>query len=163
MAEMQLYAWWAVAAILVIVGLAGTVLPALPGVPFVFGGLLIAAWIGDFQRIGWPTLTVLALLTMLAIAADFAASMLGAKSVGASKQALIGAVIGSILGLFFGLIGVFIFPFIGAVAGEYMARGQLGQASKVGLATWLGILLGSIAKLSLAIAMVAIFVFAYWW
>lgn len=163
MAEMQLYAWWAVAAILVIVGLVGTVLPALPGVPFVFGGLLIAAWIGDFQRIGWPTLIVLALLTMLAIAADFAASMLGAKSVGASKQALIGAVIGSILGLFFGLIGVFIFPFIGAVAGEYMARGKLGQASKVGLATWLGILLGSIAKLSLAIAMVAIFVFAYWW
>ena len=139
----------------------GTILPALPGVPFVFLGLLVAAWIGDFQRIGWPTLTILALLTALAIAAEFVASLLGAKRAGASKLALVGAAIGSIVGLFFGLIGILVFPFIGAVFGELLARERLGQAAKVGFATWLGMLLGVLAKLSLAITMLGVFVIAY--
>lgn len=152
---------WVLAATLVVVGIAGTILPALPGVPFVFLGLLVAAWIGDFQRIGWPTLTILALLTALAIAAEFVASLLGAKRAGASKLALVGAAIGSIVGLFFGLIGILVFPFIGAVFGELLARERLGQAAKVGFATWLGMLLGVLAKLSLAITMLGVFVIAY--
>ena len=152
---------WALAGLLVIVGLAGTILPALPGVPLVFTGLLVAAWIGDFQKIGWPTLTVLALLTALAIAADVVATLLGAKRAGASKLALLGAAIGSIVGLFFGLIGIFVFPFIGAIAGELIARQRLGQAAKVGFATWLGLLIGALAKLSLAITMIGVFVIAY--
>ena len=152
---------WVLAATLVVVGIAGTILPALPGVPFVFLGLLVAAWIGDFQRIGWPTLTILALLTALAIAAEFVASLLGAKRAGASKLALVGAAIGSIVGLFFGLIGILVFPFIGAVFGELLARERLGQAAKVGFATWLGMLLGVLAKLSLAITMIGVFVIAY--
>ena len=90
------YLLWALSAILVLVGLVGTILPALPGVPFVFGGLLIAAWIDNFQRIGWPTLTILAVLTALAIAADLLATVVGAKRAGASKLALAGAAIGSI-------------------------------------------------------------------
>lgn len=152
---------WALVGLLVIVGLAGTILPALPGVPFVFMGLLVAAWIGDFQKIGWPTLTLLALLTALAIAADVVATLLGAKRAGASKLALLGAAIGSIVGLFFGLIGIFVFPFIGAIAGELIARQRLGQAAKVGFATWLGLLIGALAKLSLAITMIGVFVIAY--
>ena len=152
---------WMLAATLVVVGIAGTILPALPGVPFVFLGLLVAAWIGDFQRIGWPTLTILALLTALAIAAEFVASLLGAKRAGASKLALVGAAIGSIVGLFFGLIGILVFPFIGAVFGELLARERLGQAAKVGFATWLGMLLGVLAKLSLAITMLGVFIIAY--
>ena len=152
---------WALAGLLVLVGLAGTILPALPGVPFVFMGLLIAAWIGGFQRIGWPTLTILAVLTALAIAADLVATLLGAKRAGASRLALLGAAIGSIAGLFFGLIGIFVFPFIGAVIGELMTRQRLDQAAKVGFATWLGMLIGALAKLSLAITMLGVFVIAY--
>lgn len=152
---------WALAGVLVVVGLAGTILPVLPGVPFVFGGLLIAAWIGDFQKIGWPTLTILAVLTALAVAADLVATLLGAKRAGASKLALLGAAIGSIVGLFFGLIGIFVFPFIGAVIGEVIARQRLNQAAKVGFATWLGMLIGALAKLSLAITMIGVFVVSY--
>lgn len=161
MAGVETSLLWFFAAVLVVVGLIGTIIPTLPGVPFVFGGLLLAAWIGDFQRIGWPTLLILGLLTLLAMAADFAATLLGVKHAGASRLALVGAAIGSVVGLFFGLVGIFVFPFIGAVLGEYLERGKMGQAGKVGLATWLGIILGSIAKLALAIAMVAIFAFAY--
>ena len=152
---------WIVAAVLVVIGLAGTILPALPGVPLVFVGLIIAAWIGDFQKIGWPTLTILAVLTALAIAADFIATLLGAKRAGASKLALAGAAIGSIVGLFFGLLGIFVFPFVGAVVGELIARQRLNQAARVGVATWLGMLLGALAKLSLAITMLGVFFISY--
>ena len=152
---------WALAAILVVVGLAGTILPALPGVPFVFMGLLIAAWIGDFQRIGWPTLIILAVLTALAIAADLVAAMFGAQRAGASRLALLGAAIGSVVGLFFGLIGIFVLPFIGAVIGELIARQRLAQAARVGFATWLGMLIGALAKLSLAITMLGVFAISY--
>lgn len=152
---------WVLAGALVVVGLAGTILPALPGVPLIFMGLFIAAWIGDFQKIGWPTLTILALLTALAVAADLVATLFGAKRAGASKLALLGAAIGSIVGLFFGLIGILVFPFVGAVVGELVARQRLDQAARVGLATWLGILFGALAKLSLAITMLGIFLIAY--
>lgn len=152
---------WLLAAVLVLVGLAGTLLPALPGVPFVFGGLLVAAWLGDFQRIGWPTLSLLAVLTAFAILVDLFASVLGAQKVGASKLALLGAAVGGVAGIFFGLVGIFIFPFVGAVIGEFIARREMGQAAKVGFATWLGLLFGALAKLGLALTMIGVFVIAY--
>jgi len=161
MSATAIYLLWALAAILVLVGLAGTLLPALPGVPLVFMGLLIAAWLENFQRIGWPTLIVLALLTAAAIAVDLLASLLGAQRVGASKLALLGAAIGSVAGLFFGLAGIFIFPFAGAVIGELIARQEMGQATRVGIATWLGLLFGAVAKLALALTMIGVFVVAY--
>ena len=152
---------WVLAGILVLVGLAGTLLPVLPGVPLVFMGLLVAAWIENFQRIGWPTLTVLAVLTAIAIAVDIIATLLGATRVGASRLALLGAAIGSVVGLFFGLVGIFIFPFVGAVIGELIARKEMRQAAKVGVATWLGLLFGALAKLALALTMIGVFVVAY--
>jgi hypothetical protein len=162
MSGTEIYLLWALAGILVLVGLAGTLLPALPGVPLVFFGLLVAAWIGNFQRIGWPTLTLLAVLTALAIGVDLLASLLGARRVGASRLALLGAAIGSVIGLFSGLVGIFIFPFVGAVIGELIARKEMGQAAKVGAATWLGLMFGVLAKLALALTMIGVFVAVYW-
>jgi len=150
-----------IAVVLVIVGLAGTVVPLLPGIAFVFGGLLLAAWADDFQRVGALTLTILGLLTALAIAADLLASALGAKRMGASPRAIVGATLGAILGLFFGLPGLVLGPFIGAVAGELSANRQLLHAGRAGLGTWLGLLLGSIAKLTLAFLMVGVFATAW--
>jgi uncharacterized protein len=155
---------WILAITMIIVGLAGTLLPVIPGVGLVFAGLLTAAWIDGFQRVGVTTLVVLGLITAIAMAIDFIAGVLGAKKMGASKLALIGAAIGAVIGLFMGLIGVFIGPFIGAVIGELIHRGKLeeaGAAAKVGLGTWLGILFGTLAKLALAMLMVGLFVLSY--
>lgn len=163
MAGSEIYLLWAAVAVLVLIGLAGTLLPVLPGVPFVFLGLLLAAWIDHFQRIGWPTLTILGVLTACAIGVDLLASLFGAKRVGASKLALLGAIAGSVVGLFFGLVGIFIFPFMGAVIGELIARKEMGQAAKVGIATWLGLLFGALAKLALALTMIGVFALAYFW
>ncbi|HEX4943631.1 MAG TPA: DUF456 family protein [Usitatibacteraceae bacterium] len=150
-----------VAVVLVIVGLAGTVLPLLPGVPLVFGGLLVAAWADGFQRVGAITLVVLGVLTALAVAADLLASALGAKRMGASPRAVAGATVGAVIGIFFGLPGLVLGPFVGAVAGELSANRQLLHAGRAGLGTWIGLLLGSIAKLTLAFLMVGVFATAW--
>jgi len=161
MAPMDTLAIQIVAALLVIVGLAGTLLPILPGVPFVFAGLLLAAWADGFQRVGTVTLVILGGLTLLAVAADFAASAFGAKKLGASPRAVAGAAVGAVVGIFFGLPGLVIGPFLGAVAGELSARRALTDAGKAGLGTWLGLLLGSVAKLTLAFLMVGVYATAW--
>lgn len=155
------YLLWILAGTLVLIGFAGTILPALPGVPLVFGGLFLAAYIGNFEKIGWLTLTILGLFTALALVADFVATLFGAKRAGASKLALLGAGIGSILGIFSGLWGLLVFPFLGAVAGELLARQKFGQAGRVGLATWLGMMIGTLAKLAIALTMIGVFIVAY--
>lgn len=154
-------------AILVLIGLAGIVLPALPGLPLVFAGMVLAAWAEHFTRIGIGTLVALGVLTLLSVAVDFWAAALGAKRVGASRLAIAGAIIGTVAGLFFGIVGVFIGPFCGAVAGELMHGRRLdpaaiGQATKVGVGTWLGIVFGIALKLTLALAMLALFAWAWW-
>jgi uncharacterized protein YqgC (DUF456 family) len=158
--------YYVLAVIMMVVGIAGTVLPALPGLPLVFAGMLLAAWAGDFQQVGgWP-MAALAVLTLLSLGIDFMATALGAKRVGASKTALIGAVLGTFAGLLFGIVGVFIGPFVGALLGELIwLRGvggqQLGQATKVGLGTWLGIVVGTVLKLGVAFVMVGLFAIAW--
>ena len=153
--------YYALAVILVLVGIAGVILPALPGLPLVFVGMLLAAWAGDFRQIGWVTLVVLGLLTLLSIAADLFATMVGAQRIGASKKALFGTVIGTFAGLFFMPVGLLAGPFVGALLGELWHSREIGQAAKVGLGTWLGILLGTVLKLGLAFAMLGLFAFAW--
>jgi uncharacterized protein YqgC (DUF456 family) len=127
----------------------------------VFGGLLLAAWAEGFVKVGtWP-LVAIGLLAALSLAIDFIATLLGAKKAGASPQALIGATIGGIIGIFFGIPGLLLGPFIGAVAGEFYARRHLGQAGKVGVGTWLGLVFGAIAKIVVGFLMIAIFFAAY--
>ena len=113
-----------------------------------------------FTRVGTGTLTVIAVLAVLAWVLDYVAGLLGAKKAGASRQALVGAAIGTVVGLFMGLIGVLFMPLVGAAIGEYMARKNEAQALKVGVATWLGIMVGLIAKVVIAFVMIGIFVFA---
>lgn len=149
------------AIVLVIIGLAGTVLPALPGVPLIFGGLLLIAYQDGFNKVGVITLVILGLLAIVAVAIDYVAAFFGAKRVGASRLALIGATVGTLLGLFFGFLGLIVGPFVGAAAGEFIARRDAFQAGKVGLATWLGIVIGVAAKLGIAFLMIGIFVTKY--
>ncbi|MGV8922156.1 MAG: DUF456 domain-containing protein [Thermomonas sp.] len=159
--------YYLIAAVLVLVGLIGTVLPALPGLPLVFTGMLLAAWAGGFEQVGIPMLVVLGMLTLVSLAVDFWATALGAKRVGASRKAIIGAVIGTFAGLFFGPFGLVLGPFAGALVGELLHRrslgsSDLGDAAKIGFGTWLGILFGVVLKLGLAFAMLGLFALAWW-
>jgi len=152
---------WIVAGVLVIAGIIGTVAPVLPGSVLVFAGLLMAAWIDGFEKVGWAPLAVLGVLTALTFVADIAATGAGANKAGASKQAVIGATIGTVVGFFFGIIGIFVGPFVGAAAGEFLAERDLVRAGKVGYGTLFGLVLGAAMKIALSLAMVGVFVTAY--
>lgn len=159
--------YYLIAIAMIVIGLVGTVLPALPGLPLVFGGMLVAAWAGDFQQVGIPVLVLLGVLTLLSLAIDFWATAVGAKRVGASRKALIGAMLGTLVGLFFGPLGILLGPFAGALAGELLHRRSLGaahigDAAKIGFGTWMGILFGVVLKLGLAFAMLGLFALAWW-
>ena len=146
------------AVLLVIVGIVGLVFPALPGAPLLFAGLFAAAWAEDFNHVGATTLIILGVMTILTYAFDFLASAFGAKRFGASRRAVIGATLGAIVGIFFGIPGILLGPFIGAVLGELSNRLNLKAAGLAGIGATLGLALGVAAKLTLALAMVGIFI-----
>ena len=152
--------FWILAFVLVVAGLAGLVLPGLPGPPLMLAGLVLAAWAEDFAFVGWGTIIVLTLLALLAYGVDFLASALGAKRFGASKRAIVGAALGVLVGLFFGLLGILIGPFVGAVLGELSARRDVRAAGRAGVGAWLGMVLGAAAKFAIAFSMLGIFALA---
>lgn len=148
---------WILCAALILLGLAGTVLPVLPGTVLVWGGIVLGAWIDDFTRVGMTTVVAVSVLAVLAWGLDYVAGLMGAKKAGASKLALLGAAAGTMIGLFMGLVGVLFMPLVGAAAGEYLAQKNQTRAFQVGVATWVGIMVGVIAKVVLAFIMVGIF------
>ena len=151
---------WILAVAMIIIGVAGTVLPALPGAALVFGGIALAAWIDSFAEISGWTVGVVAVLAVLAFAADYVAAMLGAKKAGASRLAIVGAALGTIAGVFTGFVGLLFMPLVGAAIGEYIADRNLMRAGTVGIATWIGLLLGTAVKVALVFTMVGIFIAA---
>ncbi|MEX2468191.1 MAG: DUF456 domain-containing protein [Pseudohongiellaceae bacterium] len=148
------------AGLLIAIGLAGVVVPILPGIPMMFAGMWLVAWVQDFVHIGPVTLWVLAILTVLSVVVDLLASVFGAQRVGASRGGLLGAAIGTVVGLFFGLPGILLGPLVGAVAGELLYRPGLKSATRVGLATWAGIIVGAVFKVAIAFIMLGLFAFA---
>ena len=150
--------WWLLSVLLVVAGLAGTVLPALPGVPLIFAGLFLGAWIGDFQVIGWYTIGVFALLALAAWLIDFVAGAFGARYMGATSRSFWGAALGALVGMFFGLPGIVLGPFIGAVAGELSGGRNMAQSGRAGLGAWLGMVFATAVKLAIAFLMIGIFV-----
>ncbi len=140
--------------------MAGTILPALPGAILVFAGVALAAWIDDFARISGWTVVVLGVLTVIAWVIDYVAGVFGAKKAGASGLAIAGAAIGTIAGIFTGLWGLLFMPLVGAAIGEFIARKDAWNAGKVGVATWVGMLVGTIAKVAIVFLMLGVFVAA---
>lgn len=153
-------ALWVVSVVLMALGIAGAVLPVLPGAALVLAGTLLGAWIDDFTRVGGWTAGVLVALALLSWLLDYVAGVLGAKKVGASREALIGAAVGTVAGLLMGFVGVLVLPFVGAAAGEYLARRDHRAATRVGVATGLGLVVAMVAKVVIAFVMIGIFVVA---
>jgi hypothetical protein len=153
-------ALWVLAVALILLGLAGTVLPALPGVALVFGGIVLAAWIDGFARISGWTVGVLAVLATVGFVVDYVAGALSAQRAGATKLGLFGAALGTFAGFVTGLWGLIFMPLVGAAVGEFIAHRDALRAGRVGVATWVGMLMGAVAKLAIVFAMVGIFVAA---
>jgi uncharacterized protein YqgC (DUF456 family) len=155
------FALWSLAVLLILVGAIGTVVPVLPGAVIVFVGMLLAAWLDSFDRVGPWTLTLLAAITILVYVVDFAGGAFGAHRLGASRRAVWGAALGAIIGIFFGIPGIVIGPFAGAVLGEYTLQRDMKEAGKAGAGAWLGLALAAAAKIALVVAMLVLFATAY--
>jgi uncharacterized protein YqgC (DUF456 family) len=149
--------FWVLSLLLILIGFAGLVLPAIPGAPLLFAGLFLAAWAEDFAYVGKGTLTILGLLALLTYGVDLWATMFGAKKFGASKRAIVGALVGAVIGIFFGFPGILFGPFIGAVIGELSTRRGLQAAARAGLGATIGLVLGAALKIALAFSMIGIF------
>lgn len=152
--------WWLLAVVLVLVGFAGILLPALPGTVLIFAGLWLAAWADGFTRVGMGTLVLIAVLGAASYSVDFVAAALGAQRVGASRRAMVGAALGTVLGLPFGLPGLILGPLAGAMIGEFSVHRDLSRAGRAGAAAWIGFAVGSAVKIALAFAMLAVFLAA---
>jgi uncharacterized protein YqgC (DUF456 family) len=159
-APMLTIALWTAVVTLMALGLAGVVLPVLPGTVLIFGAILLGAWIDDFAKVSGWTVAVAAVLTAISLVCDYVAAALGARRVGASRQAVIGAALGTLLGIFSGLWGLIFMPLVGAAIGEYLVLRDLQRAGQVGLATWVGLLLGTAVKIAIAFTMLGMFVAA---
>src|ERR1044072_9435019 len=148
------------AVVMVIIGLIGVVMPALPGHMLILAGLVVGAWAIGFTRVCVWTLVVLGVIALASYGVDFVAVALGAKRLGASPRAMTGAALGTVAGLFFGLPGVIVGAFVGAVIGELTTNRDFAKAGKAGVAAWIGFAIGTAVKVALAFLMIGIFVVA---
>lgn len=153
---------WVLAWLLVLVGLAGTLLPALPGTPIMLAGFVLMAWLNDFARVGFGTLMGLTALTLLAVFLDFLATAEGARRFGAGRAAILGATLGLLVGLFFGIPGMLFGPFVGAVIGHLLGKANLEASVQAGIGASVGVLVGTAAKVVIGIVMLIWFALAWW-
>ena len=146
---------------LVGLGIAGLVVPALPGALFLVLGVVVIAWAEGFERIGWPTILITMVLAVLMTIVDWVASLLGARKMGASTWGVLGAVLGLVAGLFFGLPGILLGPPLGAFVLEFAKDPEFKRAARAGVGVALGFLLGTAGKLALAAILVGVLVWAW--
>ena len=152
----------AVGALLLAAGLAGLLLPVVPGMPLMFAGALAIAAADGFTRVGWLTLALLGVLAVVGFLVDHAATVLGARKGGASGWGLAGAVLGLVVGLAFGLPGIVLGPAIGAVLLEYAKNQEFRRAAKAGAGVFVGFVVGTVLKYTIAAVMLGLLAFAYW-
>ncbi|SEP06922.1 hypothetical protein SAMN02800692_3527 [Luteibacter sp. UNC138MFCol5.1] len=141
-------------AALIVGGVAGAILPVLPGIPMIFGGIWLAAAVDEYRHLGWAWLVAIGIVAAAGIALDFVSASIGAKKIGASPRALWGAGVGTVIGMFFGIPGLIIGPFAGAVAGELWSGESVLRSAHVGVSTWIGMLVGILAKVVISFLMI---------
>lgn len=159
---METFFVWAATSILFLVGLAGTIIPVLPGAGLIFAGAFIYAFFTNFEKVEISTIVILAIVAALSQLFDYLSGAYGAKKMGSTKAGVWGSVIGGILGMIGGnVIGLVIGIFLGAVVAEmFFANKTAVHSLKIGLGSILGFLGGTVAKLIIGIAMVIIFFWA---
>ncbi len=155
--EILLYVLGAAA---LLAGIAGVVLPAIPGSVLLVLGAALVAWAEGFTRVSGWTVLACAVIGVAIWVVDFVAGVLGARAFGASKWAVIGAGIGLLAGLFLGLPGIILGPAVGAIVLEYARDPSFGRAMKAGAGAFLGFVLGSAVKVSLAFVLVGVVLLA---
>jgi uncharacterized protein YqgC (DUF456 family) len=148
---------------LIVVGLAGAFVPALPGIPLIFGGIWLIAWVDHYTHVGLWWLVSIGVVGATGVTLDLLGGALGARRSGASKRAVWGALVGTVIGLFLGLPGVLLGPFVGAMLGELTTGNSVLRSTHVGISAWFGFIFGTLIKLVASLMMVAFAGIGWWW
>jgi hypothetical protein len=156
--EILLYGLGAIA---LLAGVAGLVLPVLPGALLMVLGVFLIAWAGNFQVVGWGTVAFSVLVAAAITAVDWGASLLGARAFGASRWAVIGSALGLVAGMFLGFPGILLGPAVGAIVLEYLKDPDFKKAAKAGVGAFLGFLVGSVLKVSLAFFLLGVLLLSF--
>ena len=165
-----------------LVGLAGSVLPGLPGVTLIFLSAAVYAFLTDFAFVGVPVLLVLFVLAALAFVADFVATSYGARRFGASNWGTVGGAVGGLVGALMGLLlagigsifGLIFGTVAGIFVGEYLRRRRQGpgegsttapgsdwrRTTRAAGGVFVGFVASAVAQGLLGLLSVAIFVLA---
>jgi uncharacterized protein YqgC (DUF456 family) len=155
--EILLYVLGALA---LLVGLAGVILPAVPGSVLLVAGAVLVAWAEGFTRVSGWTVAGCVAIGVATWVVDLLAGVLGAKAFGASRWAVLGAGLGLLVGLFLGLPGILLGPPVGAIVLEYARDPSFERALKAGAGAFVGFVLGTAVKVSLAFVLLGVLGFA---
>lgn len=148
----------AVASLFILAGLAGTLLPVLPGPLLIWLGMFFYGLIAGFNELGIQFYIFQALLAFSVMGVDYLFAALGSRLFGGSKAAFWGAAAGLLIGLFFFPYGLLLGPFLGAVIAELITRAKTGQAVRSGIGASLGFFGALPLKLALETIMILWFV-----
>lgn len=146
--------------IIMIVGLAGVILPVLPGIPLIFGGVVLYGVLSGFEKISFNLILIFAGLTIFSLIVDYLANFLAVKKMGGGKAGAFGAVIGLFIGIFIGLVAIILLPFLFAVIFELIAGKRKNQALKAGTGAFLGLLFGGLLRFIIGCVMIGVFVWS---
>mgnify|MGYP002400204313 CR=1 FL=1 len=141
-----------------IVGLAGVILPVLPGIPLIFASALLYAILTGFKDITLNVILIFAGMTVCGLIMDYLANYFSVRKMGGGKAGAIGAVIGLMIGLWFGLVWIIVLPFVLAVLFELAAGKEGRQALNAGLGAFVGLLFGGLLRFTIGCVMMGIFV-----
>lgn len=155
--------WYGLAVALIAAGLAGAVVPVLPGIPMIFAGIWVIARVDHYQHLGPGWLLGIGAVGAVGVACDLLAGALGVTRMGASRAAVWGALLGTLAGLFVGLPGLLLGPFLGALLGELFSGKGILRSTQVGVSAWIGMVFGAITKLVSSMVMVALAGAGWWW
>ncbi|MBD2259201.1 DUF456 family protein [Pseudanabaena sp. FACHB-2040] len=162
--------------LVMLVGVAGAFIPALPGITLIVAAITVWGFVTGFTGL-WLALGVAIAALILGIVADYLAGIIGAQRVGASNWGQIGAVVGMLVGLFGFLpalpiggpiLGLVFGTVLGAFIGEFLYRRELPfskrtqQSFKVGIAIVVGNLVGNLLQGLLAIFTIVVFIVTTW-
>lgn len=152
---MENYYW--VYILVMFIGLLGTILPVLPGIPLIFLTLLVYAWNTSFEAVTVPWLLFFAALTVFSLLVDYFSGIIGSRQAGLSQTGFWGMIIGGVIGFFFTPLGLLLGPVLGLIIGELSVGKSFEQILITLKGAAKGFLIGLFLKVIIAVFMISMF------